>query len=232
MSVPLPQFLEDLYLALSHDRLEAHRYPKGASDLEMVTNYFWNIDLSEALFPCLHALELTLRNSIHNVFTEYYGTDMWFYYPGLLESGQLNQVALALRDAAKKPPLLSGKMVAALSFGFWVALLSDRYQRPIWQQNGYQLFQAVFPHASGPDFQRHLVHARLDRIRLLRNRVFHHEKIFHRTSLYQEHLAIHELIGWINPTMQSAILAVDDFDAIFNSRAQVEANLRLHLRLA
>ena len=45
------------YLALSQDRLEAYRSP-GGNDLEMLTNYFWNIDLVEALVPCMHAVEL------------------------------------------------------------------------------------------------------------------------------------------------------------------------------
>jgi hypothetical protein len=60
------QFVAELYLALSQDRLEAYRSP-GGSDLEMLTNYFWNIDLVEALAPCMHAVELALRNSLHGV---------------------------------------------------------------------------------------------------------------------------------------------------------------------
>ncbi len=78
------QFVSDLYFALSIDRLEAYRSANG-SDLEMLTNYFWNIDLIEALVPCLHAVELALRNSIHAALTTQYGTEMWFYQPGVLE---------------------------------------------------------------------------------------------------------------------------------------------------
>lgn len=221
------QFVSDLHRALSHDRLEAYRGPVGAGDLEMLTNSFWNIDLAEALVPCLHALEVALRNSIHTVFTQEYDTDMWFYRPGLLESGQLNQVAGALRDVAKQPPLLSGKIVAALNFGFWVALLSDRYQRPIWQPNNYRLLHQVFPNAVG--LQRHVAHNRLNDIRDLRNRTFHYEAIWYRHNLRQEHTDIHQVIEWISPTLHRAIHAVDHFPAILNGKSQVEADLKRHL---
>lgn len=224
------QFVSDLRVALSHDRLEAYRLPAGASDLEMVTNYFWNIDLSEALVPGLHSLEVALRSSIHAAFTRQYGTDMWFYQPGFLDPNQVGQLATALRDAAKTSPLLSGKIVAALNFGFWVALLSDRYQRPVWQPNSYQLLRDVFPHAgSNPAFQRHLVHNRLDKIRELRNRVFHYEAIWNRPDLRQQHAEIHETIEWISPTLHKAIHAVDNFPAIHAGRAQVQADLKKHL---
>ena len=46
------EFVEHLYQALSKDRLEAYCPPNGA-DIAMLTNYFWNIDLIEALVPCM-----------------------------------------------------------------------------------------------------------------------------------------------------------------------------------
>jgi hypothetical protein len=114
------QFVPDLYLVLSQDRLEAYR-PPGGTDLDMLTNYFWNIDLIEALVPCMHAVELALRNCLHNALTVLYGTDMWFYQPAVLESQGVINLGRALQDAAQKPPLRAGKIVAALSFGFWVS---------------------------------------------------------------------------------------------------------------
>lgn len=85
----------------------------SGSDLEMLTNYFWNIDLIEALVPCLHAVELALRNSIHAALTAQYGTKMWFYEPGVLESSELIGLGRALQSAARKPPLRDGRIVAA-----------------------------------------------------------------------------------------------------------------------
>jgi hypothetical protein len=65
---PLRQFVLDLYLPLSKVRLEEYRSKVDpSSDLEMITNYFWDIDIAEAMVPSLHAVELAVRNSIHTV---------------------------------------------------------------------------------------------------------------------------------------------------------------------
>jgi hypothetical protein len=220
------RFVPDLYLALSQDRLEAYRPPAG-TDLDMLTNYFWNIDLIEALVPCMHAVEVALRNSLHNALTVHYGTDMWFYQPGVLESQGIINLGRALQDAAQKPPLRAGKIVAALNFGFWVSLLGGKYEQRLWQPNSFALQKTVFPHASG--VSRQAIAQRFDAILKLRNRCFHHEGIWYRPTLQQEHSDIHEAIGWINPTLQQAILAVDNFPQTATGRAQVEANLKAQL---
>lgn len=88
------QMVSDLSRALSSDRLEAYR-PTGGDALDMVVNYFWNIDLAEAIVPSLHAFEIALRNAIHNALTASQGTDMWFFKEGLLEPGELRDFATA-----------------------------------------------------------------------------------------------------------------------------------------
>lgn len=217
------RFVTDLYHALSQDRLEAYRSTDG-SDLDMLTNYFWNIDLIEAIVPCMHAVELALRNSIHSALTIQYGTEMWFYQPGVLESGGMINLGRALQDAAARSPLKAGKIVAALSFGFWVSLLSGKYEQRLWQANGFALQKSVFPYAAGQSQQD--IRRRFDDILKLRNRCFHHEGIWYRPALQQEHADIHEAIGWISPTLQTAILSVDNFDTVFNGKESVEADLK------
>lgn len=220
------QFVADLYLPLSQVRLEAYR-PAGGDDLAMLTNYFWNIDLAEALVPSLHAVELALRNSVHVALTNRYGTDMWFYEQGHLEPGQLSQFANALREIGKKSPPRAGRLVAELTFGFWVTLLSAPYEQRIWQPDGYALLAAAFPQAS--DRSRKQIHDRFNAIRELRNRVFHHEAIWNRSNLQQEHADIHQAVQWISPTLHRAIHAVDDFPTAVNRRAHVEARLKSYL---
>jgi hypothetical protein len=172
LAVVDPQFVNDLHLALSAERLEAYRR-ESEDDLDMLTNYFWNIDLAEALVPCLHGVELALRNSIHREFSNRYVTDMWFYLPGVLDSGGLEKLAEAVRKASHKPPLRAGKVVAAFTFGFWVSLLSSRYEKQYWQPDSFALVKAVFPHATGVG--RHDISKRFNEILELRNRVFHFE---------------------------------------------------------
>jgi hypothetical protein len=235
VSPELGQFVADLHLALSRERLESYR-PRGGEDVEMLTNYFWNIELAEALMPSLHAAELVLRNSIHAAMTARYGTEMWFFHPDIeriwqrIGIDQLNQRDVVRSRIASRRQVTAGRLVAGFDFGFWVALLGDRYQRPLWQPNKFALYKAVIPHQPRPSRQQ--VHDRYRAIRVLRNRVFHHEAIWHRPNLLQEHADIHEAIRWISPTLQTAIVAVDAFPIAFGNRAGVQSEIKQRLGLS
>jgi hypothetical protein len=58
--------------------------------------------------------------------------------------------------------------------------------------------------------------ARLNRLRRLRNRVFHHEPIWYWRDLSQQHQKVIEVIGWINPAMKSFIWGFDRFAQVEN----------------
>jgi len=219
------QFVTDLHLPLSKVRLETYR-PQNGSDLEMLTNYFWNIDLAEALVPSLHAVELALRNSLHIAMTAEYGTEMWFYHPGLLEGGQLVDFARALINVSRKGTASPGRIVASLTFGFWVSMLTSPYEQRLWALRHYALLRTVFPYAPG---SRKDIADRFVMIKTLRNRAFHFEPIWNDPDLLVKHGQIHEAIAWISPTLHTAINAVDNFPAAFNGRSQVQAGLTRHL---
>ena len=106
-------YLSSLRQTVSSSRLDEYR-PRGGSDLDMIVNYFWNVALSEALYPGLAALEISLRNGIHDALTNDRGTDLWFYEPGLLEPRQLREFSNArfnlFRDHGNQPT--TGRIVA------------------------------------------------------------------------------------------------------------------------
>jgi hypothetical protein len=223
------QFVADLQRTFSQERLDEYR-PAGGSDLDMIVNYFWDIELAQAIVPCLHAAELALRNSVHNAFTAYYGTEMWFYQPGVLEPGQLGELSRALGQLSRRRAQpTSGRIVAELTSGFWVTVLSDPYHQRIWQPDSFAMLRAVFPHSG--TLPRQVIQTRFNSIRKLRNRVFHFEAIWDRPDLLREHTEIHEAIGWISPTLQQAILAVDHFPQVAVGREHVETDLKAHLEI-
>lgn len=221
------QFVTDLHLPLSQIRLEGYR-PRNGSDLDMVTNYFWNIDLAEALVPALHAAELALRNGMHAGMTASRGTDMWFYEPGLLEGGQLGDFARALAKVSKRGSATSGRIVAELTFGFWVSMLNAPYEQRLWAPDHYSLFRTVFLGAPG---SRKDVSDRFVMINRLRNRVFHFEPIWNDPLLLNKHGQIHDAIAWISPTFRMAITSVDRFPTVFRGREQIQARLERQLGL-
>lgn len=196
----------------------------------MLTNYFWNMELAEALVPSMHAVEVALRNTLHATLADHYTTDLWFYEDEVLESNQLRDFAYALGKMTKKPKPWSGRIVAELSFGFWTSLLNAPYEQRMWQPNGYVLLFRAFPNAVG--LSRKQISDRFTAIKDLRNRVFHHEPIWYRPNLQQEHADTHQAIEWISPTLHRAINAVDTFPAALNGRADIETNLKTHLGIA
>lgn len=240
------KMVADLRASLSQPRLEAYR-PAGGSDLDMVVNYFWNIDLAEAIVPSLHALEVALRNAIHTTMTQLYNNDMWFFIEGVLEPQQLKDFADAYRRVYKKPVPISGRVVAQLMFGFWTALLHAPYEQRIWSPNNFATLYIAFPHAtnaSGAMLTRREIHDRFQMINEFRNRVFHYEKLYDwgyirgdpnrpiaRTA-DQDHADINAALKWISPTLHQAIHAVDNFAQSWNSRPQVEADLKQRLGIA
>jgi hypothetical protein len=214
--------------SLPQVRLESYR-PPGGSDLEMLTNYFWDIALAEALMPALHGVELALRNSLHTQITRLiagrYG-EMWFGQAFPLQQGQQDQLTAAYNALARRRiQPAPGHIVAELPLGFWVALISDPYHQSLWQPNRYALLKAVFPNVSG--LSRQSIHRRYNFIRLgIRNRVFHYEAIWDRPDLRRDHADIRGAIRWINPTLDRAIGRLDRFDQVLNSRAQIQLDLK------
>ena len=52
---------------------------------------------------------------------------------------------------------------------------------------------------------------RFNRIRHLRNRVFHHEPVWYWQDLAQQHQEILEAIAWIEPALKDLVMTVDRF---------------------
>ena len=82
-----------------------------------------------------------------------------------------------------------------------------------------KLLEPVFPHCPRSQRTRRNVYVRLDEIRRLRNRVFHHEPIWHLPDLEERHQEILETIGWISPAMLEMTRLLDRFDSVYTTGA-------------
>lgn len=83
-----------------------------------------------------------------------------------------------------------GRVVAELSFGFWVGLFANAYDQTLWRTDLYRLFS--------PRPQRRQLHEDLDKLRTLRNRIAHHEPIFQR-SLLDDYQRVTNILRSIAP---------------------------------
>ncbi|HEX2080651.1 MAG TPA: hypothetical protein VHG08_23305 [Longimicrobium sp.] len=206
--------------ALSSERLDA--YGIGRSDDEKLANYFWNLALCESLYPSLHGLEVALRNALFDagraLFPGLATRDVHCWLdadPPVILIDERTAVDLAKRRLLdRRKPLEPGRLVAELSFGFWTALFDVRYEqsRILWPR----LFSARLLDAGCPRSMRSrkALSPLLNRIRHLRNRVFHHEPIWHWNDLAQQHQLALEMIGWFSPALRATIEPNDRFASI------------------
>lgn len=214
--------------AISSARLESYR--NDGDDLTMIVNYFHNLELSEAMYPSLQAFEVAYRNRLHDSLTMRYGTPFWFDNPDFAQSRlhaeSVVSVRNGLRRDGKSHPLSADHIVSRLSFGFWHGLLNRPFERSLWRPDGYELIGEVFPFASRRGRSRQVLWRNIEQIRIIRNRVMHYEPIWHRPRLNSDHLLILEMLGWISPEMQSAIMLSDRFDAVLHQgRSDIERRI-------
>ena len=183
------QILMALREDISPDRFNTYlKHASGAHELAMQL-YTWNIALGSAFYGPLQALEVTLRNAIHNQMASRHG-DLWFNNPALLKQKQRNSVTRAARELREqKKQSTAGRMVAQLSFGFWPALFAKRYDALLWRTDLHQIFS--------PQPNRQELYNQLNRLRTLRNRIAHHEPILQRDlrTDYEKLLWILEMLS-------------------------------------
>lgn len=175
--------------------------------------YMWNTALSEALYGPLQGLEITLRNKIHQCLSEALGT-CWYDARGLgLHHAHQDHIGRAKQAlGSQRKPLEPDRLVAELGFGFWVGLFGPKYETNFWRP----YLRRLFINKPAP-FLRKQAHAALDEIRLLRNRVAHHEPILQR-PLAEEHRLILNSIGWLCATTAEWVAHYSRFDAVYTSR--------------
>jgi hypothetical protein len=204
--------------ALSFQRLEAYRQSPSENEQQILPRYLRNVLLSEALYPVLHFLEVSLRNHTHAIIAEGVSDQGWLAKARCLESREAALVRKAIETLARQDKELnSGNLIAELNFGFWTSLFDVRYERVFWQRS----IKHLFPEIPRTHRTRHTVSARLNRIRRLRNRVFHYEPIWHWKDLPEQHAAILETIGWMSPATAQTALAIDRFSAVFGGNTLV-----------
>lgn len=197
-----PQINIALERALSPTRLG--RYLADTNGLldSALSLYERNARLAEAFYRPLQSLEVCLRNHLHGELTNRYGSN-WFRNGGPpFDPEALDKINKAMDDLSRAGRARTvGAVTAELNFGFWVMLLSRKYDSSLWRSTFTRAFLD-----GGRRMARQRVHNRMDSIRNFRNRVFHHEPIYHLDPA-KMHGEIIEAIAWICP--ESAAWALE-----------------------
>jgi hypothetical protein len=185
---------EDLEQALSLERFARYLVWADGDRARAIELYTLNTKVSESLYIPLQMLEVALRNRIHSVMMEA-RYERWFHDEGLLLGDRpRSQIADAIRDIEREnKEATPGRIVAALTFSFWTAMFGKDYET-LWQTTLHRIAKKP----DGKGLRRKDFSTPLTQIRLLRNRVAHHEPIIN-WDLPKHHDKIIELTRWLSP---------------------------------
>lgn len=206
-------FFQRVAGALSIERLESYG-ADGAGPTVALARYLLNLALCESLYSPLQLCEVALRNALHRHLSVRMARPDWYDAAGfpLTDWGRLEVDKAKDKILSAGHDVTPGRVVAELQFGFWTSLFEAHYEgRAGFLPSGIRF---LFPKMTKSLHSRKGLKRTLEDIRLLRNRVFHHERIVHWTDLENRHRSILDVIGWISPELLDMATALDRFGAI------------------
>ena len=174
--------------SLSQARFARYLASAGGDEASAIALYEWNTLMAQSLYVYLQCWEITYRNKLDSFLRWKFGP-AWPEAQRALrsltrdENRRLTETKQRQSQQRKQNTVSTDAIVADLSAGFWVALLSSSYKVPYsWQHN----LRRVFPHDVALD--RATAHSFSSTILKLRNRIAHHEPIYelHLSQIYSE----------------------------------------------
>lgn len=204
---------------LSPQRFHTYVRLAGGDRTRALDLHEWNTQLNAALLHDFAHLEVGLRNFYDRALMsavqqgEAHWTDPASFsalFPAVPGNDARTHADLAsARTKAGGPAAPPGKILAELTFGFWVLLTSSRHTTLLWTPH----LEALYPAGS----QRHKIHFGLDDMRKARNRVAHHEpvRVPDVNNLIRR---MRRYAGYISPDLRRYIRQTSTVDALMNSR--------------
>jgi hypothetical protein len=191
--------LDEIQTTLTAIRFRRYVTAAGGDLRKALLIYRWNSFLSQSLYWPIQTLEIAYRNSISKVLTNSFGQN-WHLaqrFHRQLDRDDADRlrevVSRHQRDRRTRTPPVDG-VVAELTLGFWTAMLTRRYAIPLaWGRN----LNTAFPYLPAGLGTQSVLQP-MERTRILRNRIAHHEPIFDR-RLHLSHREILDVLGWICP---------------------------------
>ena len=201
--------LDRLEKSISAERLQPYQFLANGDQRLAIKLYEWNTAISESFYSVLQALEISLRNSIHESLRTAYRRPDWYHAAPLRREQAETIQAVEARLLRSNKTITAGRVIAEIHLGFWVSLLGPAYAQLFWDKHLHK--------AMSVRLGRKAVYARLQGIRKLRNRVAHYESILGR-NLKDDYSQILETIHWICPTTALWVRTTSNFHQRYASR--------------
>ncbi|GFH81518.1 MULTISPECIES: Abi family protein [Streptomyces diastaticus group] len=183
---------------ISPDRLKPYLTACTGDSTAALALYRWNSDLAAAFFEPLGHLEIMLRNALDARLVDRQQrrghTTEWYIDRQVPLGGKARGDIAQAQERAERGGTGTtprGKVIAELSFGFWRFLLARQYKTSLWPD-----LAGAFPHA--PNRALITVENPVKRLHQFRNRIAHHEGIWH-LPLKARRDDIQTVLGFIEP---------------------------------
>ena len=178
-SIHPPELVKSMKDSLSAPRFGRYLASCDGDEAQAIRLYQWNSLISQSLYVYIQCWEICLRNKLNNFLCWKYN-QAWPYderraVRNLKFDDQRRLRDCRLRQEASRhiSPAPTNVIVADLSAGFWVSLLSSKYEIPYsWRYN----LPRIFPNDSSLD--RPAAWEICDNTLTLRNRMAHHEPLY------------------------------------------------------
>ncbi|MBY3101311.1 hypothetical protein HFO69_26995 [Rhizobium laguerreae] len=217
--------IDSLKTSLSPYRWATYLAHGEGDPIMAIRLYHWNTQLSQSLQVYLHGWEVCLRNRLSAFLAWKYSTSEWAFNTKLLRSLPGKDEA-KIREAIKRQTDLRGKgyvttaaVVADLSAGIWVSLLSKACEIPLAMRGtpGGNLYR-IFPNARNSSRDEYW--SKCDRILSVRNRVAHYEPVLHLAlpEIFDE---MQTVLGAMCATTQEFFEVASDFPSVFGNRPKL-----------
>ena len=214
------QQILDLEAVLSPPRFGTYLRATGGDRHRAMDLYCWNTDLSAAFYVMLQFCEIGTRNGAVEAVEAAFGPNWHLnrgFYRSLprLRGGRGYQPADDVSWQAQQQPT-SGKVVAELKFAFWQYLFVKGQDRRLWDPHLRAAFPGI-PADLTVAQARGQIHADIESIRRLRNRIAHHEPIFSR-DLADDHRRIRRLIEWRRSGVAAWLDGIETVSTLLRNR--------------
>lgn len=162
-----------------------------------IGEYEQNLTFSKQSYIPLSILEVALRNSIDKLLSTKI-SDSWYEADWFLTKDSRLKILQAIELLEKRKESISKhKIIAELSFGFWVNLFKKPYEKKL-RINDLKKIFPNFPPRNSKIVNRDSLYKELNHLRNFRNRVFHHERVLNKDGYNDIFNEINEILKYFD----------------------------------
>jgi hypothetical protein len=192
---------EEILAAVSAPRLTYYsQYLNCNTNPSKVGAYYSFLELSGKFFPLIQLIEVSLRNSIHQIAATHYKNARWYEVHPTSEKSKLlvsNAIQKARSELNSVPT--PDDIVSRLTLGFWVYMLDSEYRDTkspcyLWTPENKKKVFSNARNAWGAELSIKAIFEEFQQVLNLRNRLFHHEPIWKKHGCNSLDIAVNNVM--------------------------------------